>query len=140
MGERRRETEKERRGSETDVPKLYTYNEYELSVQSMHKPSKIKMNAYLLMLHFPITVWVWLWRQGRMFRMIPLHATRLSLVDKTNFSGCLLKSDFELKDDCSEFQNRIPTYRPLKAPKIEHKRKQQSLELFIQALIGFVPI
>ena len=34
MGERRRETEKERerRGSETDVPKLYTYNEYELSV------------------------------------------------------------------------------------------------------------
>ena len=38
MGERRRETEKERerdrkeKGSETDVPKLYTYNEYELSV------------------------------------------------------------------------------------------------------------
>ena len=32
MGERRRETEKERRGSETDVPKLYTYNEYEHSV------------------------------------------------------------------------------------------------------------
>ena len=35
MGERRRETEKkerERRGSETDVPKLYTYNKYELSV------------------------------------------------------------------------------------------------------------
>ena len=37
MGERRRETEKERerRGSETDVPKLYTYNEYELSVYGM---------------------------------------------------------------------------------------------------------
>ena len=36
VGERRRETEKERerRGSETDVPKLYTYNEYELSVRS----------------------------------------------------------------------------------------------------------
>ena len=39
VGERRRESEKEgeiereRRGSETDVPKLYTYNnEYELSV------------------------------------------------------------------------------------------------------------
>ena len=36
MGERRRETEKEiereRRGSVTDVPKLYTYNEYEHSV------------------------------------------------------------------------------------------------------------
>ena len=40
MGERRRETErvresdreKERRGSETNVPKLYTYNEYEYSV------------------------------------------------------------------------------------------------------------
>ena len=34
VGERRRETEKERkrRGSETDVPKLYTYNEYEHSV------------------------------------------------------------------------------------------------------------
>ena len=32
VDERRRETEKERqrerRGSETDVPKLYTYNEY----------------------------------------------------------------------------------------------------------------
>ena len=44
MGERRRETEKERyiiyihrerRGSETDVPKLYTYNEYENSVLYM---------------------------------------------------------------------------------------------------------
>ena len=39
VGERRRETEKERerwgerRGSETDVPKLYTYNEYEHSVK-----------------------------------------------------------------------------------------------------------
>ena len=39
VGERRRETERERerdnrerRGSETDVPKLHTYNEYELSV------------------------------------------------------------------------------------------------------------
>ena len=34
VGERRRETEKERerRGSETDVPKLYTYNEFEYSV------------------------------------------------------------------------------------------------------------
>ena len=36
VGERRRETErereKERRGSETDVTKLYTYNEYEHSV------------------------------------------------------------------------------------------------------------
>ena len=39
VGERRRETEKrereikrERRESETGVPKLYTYNEYELSV------------------------------------------------------------------------------------------------------------
>ena len=40
MRERRRETEKEREreierergGSETDVPKLYTYNEYEHSV------------------------------------------------------------------------------------------------------------
>ena len=34
VGERRRETERERerRGSETDVPKLYTFNEYELSV------------------------------------------------------------------------------------------------------------
>ena len=31
MGERRRETkkERERRGSDTDVPKLYTYNDYE---------------------------------------------------------------------------------------------------------------
>ena len=38
MGERRRETEKrerERRGSETDMPKLYTYNEYELSVTAL---------------------------------------------------------------------------------------------------------
>ena len=34
VGERRRETEKrERRGIETDVPNLYTYNEYELSVK-----------------------------------------------------------------------------------------------------------
>ena len=34
VGGRRRETEKkrERRGSETDVLKLYTYNEYEHSV------------------------------------------------------------------------------------------------------------
>ena len=36
VGERRRETERERererRGSETDVQKLYTYNEYEHSV------------------------------------------------------------------------------------------------------------
>ena len=34
MGERRRETkrERERRGNEIDVPKLYTYNEYEHSV------------------------------------------------------------------------------------------------------------
>ena len=34
VDERRRETERERerRGSETDVPKLYTYNEYEHSV------------------------------------------------------------------------------------------------------------
>ena len=36
LGERRRETDnerdRERRGSETDVPKLYTYNEYEHSV------------------------------------------------------------------------------------------------------------
>ena len=39
MGERRRETEKEREKgdrSETDVPKLYTYNEYELSVIGFH--------------------------------------------------------------------------------------------------------
>ena len=41
VGGRRRETEKERerkkerRGSETDVPKWYTYNEYELSVLSV---------------------------------------------------------------------------------------------------------
>ena len=35
-GERTRETEKERRGSEADVPKLYTYNEYELSVYKKH--------------------------------------------------------------------------------------------------------
>ena len=36
VGERRRETEKRervRRGSERDVPKLYTYNEYEHSVR-----------------------------------------------------------------------------------------------------------
>ena len=33
LGERMRETEKEReKGSETDVPKLYNYNEYEHSV------------------------------------------------------------------------------------------------------------
>ena len=42
VGERRRETgkkrerDRERNGSETDVPKLYTYNEYELSVLSLH--------------------------------------------------------------------------------------------------------
>ena len=30
--EREREIERERRGSETDVSKLYTYNEYEHSV------------------------------------------------------------------------------------------------------------
>ena len=39
VGERRRETkkrERERRGSEADVPKLYTYNEYELSVFKRH--------------------------------------------------------------------------------------------------------
>ena len=29
-----RERDRERRGSETDVPKLYTYNEYEHSVYS----------------------------------------------------------------------------------------------------------
>ena len=33
---REREIERERRGSETGVPKLYTYNEYELSVDVMH--------------------------------------------------------------------------------------------------------
>ena len=39
VGERRRETEKRKReidrkrGSETDVPKLHTYNEFEHSVQ-----------------------------------------------------------------------------------------------------------
>ena len=41
LGERRRETEKERereiRGSEIDVPKLYTYNEYELSMQQKYQ-------------------------------------------------------------------------------------------------------
>ena len=39
VGERRRENEKgrerERRGSETDVPKLHTYNEYEHSVKGL---------------------------------------------------------------------------------------------------------
>ena len=34
VGERRRKTEKERKGSETDVPILYTYNEYEISVST----------------------------------------------------------------------------------------------------------
>ena len=32
LKKREREIERERRGSETDVPKLYTYNEYEHSV------------------------------------------------------------------------------------------------------------
>ena len=32
---REREIERERRGSETDVPKLYTYNEYEHSVMCL---------------------------------------------------------------------------------------------------------
>ena len=32
LKKRGREIERERRGSEIDVPKLYTYNEYELSV------------------------------------------------------------------------------------------------------------
>ena len=33
-GGRLKERERERRGRETDVPKLYTYNEYEHSVDS----------------------------------------------------------------------------------------------------------
>ena len=41
MGERRRATEKERerekRGSETDVPKLYIYNEYEHSLKRLDR-------------------------------------------------------------------------------------------------------
>ena len=32
LKEREREIERERRGSETDMPKLYTYNKYEHSV------------------------------------------------------------------------------------------------------------
>ena len=32
LKKKEREIERERRWSETDVPKLYTYNEYELSV------------------------------------------------------------------------------------------------------------
>ena len=32
LKERERDIKRERRGSETDVPKLYTYNEYEHSV------------------------------------------------------------------------------------------------------------
>ena len=55
VGERRREIEKERqrerRGSETDVPKLYTYNEYEDSVYSeclaIKVPSFFKIVAKL---------------------------------------------------------------------------------------------
>ena len=40
VGERRRETERERerRGSETDVPKLYTNNENEHSVSNKNNP------------------------------------------------------------------------------------------------------
>ena len=30
-----------------------------------------------------------------------------------------------LKDDCGEFQNLIPTYRPLKSPKIGHKGRKK---------------
>ena len=33
MRERERELERERKGSKTDVPKLYTFNEYEHSVK-----------------------------------------------------------------------------------------------------------
>ena len=53
LGERRRETEKERerwrerRGNETDVPKLYTYNKYEHSVISMMKLDKNECNQFI---------------------------------------------------------------------------------------------
>ena len=44
--EREREIERERRGSETDVPKLYTYNEYEHSVIITNKSIEIFTSHY----------------------------------------------------------------------------------------------
>ena len=55
MGERRGETEKreieiekERRGCETDVPKLYTHNEYEHSVRGRYRGIQNHCNSSII--------------------------------------------------------------------------------------------